>query len=255
MKDRMRITILGSGTCVPHPARFPCSALVQAVGMIFLVDLGPGIIRQILATGRSIHDLDHILLTHFHVDHCADLAPFIFATKYPGFGREKKLALSGGTGIRELYERLNHTYEQTLDMPEELFEILSLPETGAMDLAPAGLRMEWARPQHKPESRAYRITDTTGFTAVFSGDTEYSDALVNLARDADILVCECALPDGHQVPGHASPSVAGTMAARAGVKKLVLTHFYPECDHTDLEAQCRKTYDGPVVLARDLLTL
>ena len=55
--------------------------------------------------------------------------------------------------------------------------------------------------------------------------------------------------------GHLTPSMAGRMATEAGARKLMLTHFYPDCEDVDLAAQCRRTYDGPVILARDLMHL
>ena len=45
------------------------------------------------------------------------------------------------------------------------------------------------------------------------------------------------------------------MAARASVRRLVLTHFYPECDQADIAAECRKTYAGPLLLAADLMEI
>ena len=99
------------------------------------------------------------------------------------------------------------------------------------------------------------IIQTEDATLVCSGDTDYSQDLILLSRNADLLICEAALPDGKKVEGHMTPSLAGDIAAKAGVKKLVLTHFYPECDKVDLRAQCRKTYSGPLVLARDLLEM
>ncbi|HYA15305.1 MAG TPA: hypothetical protein VEF33_13305, partial [Syntrophales bacterium] len=69
------------------------------------------------------------------------------------------------------------------------------------------------------------------------------------------LICEAALPDAMRVEGHLTPSLAGRIAAMAKVKKLVLTHFYPECDSVDVEAECRKTYDGPLLLASDLMVV
>ena len=109
--------------------------------------------------------------------------------------------------------------------------------------------------EHNEESLAYKITDAEGTSVVYSGDTDYSDGLVELAKDADILICESSLPDGLKVDGHLTPSLAGTIASRAHVKKLVLTHFYPECDTYDMIGQCRTTYAGPLVLAEDLMRI
>lgn len=251
----MNITILGSGTCVPSLERYPCSVLIQAGDAAILLDFGPGIMGQLLKKGVHINDLDMIFLSHFHLDHCADLAPFIFATKYPGFIRTKPLALAGGTGVRRLYERLNEAYNGSLEMPADRFRIAELSEKGRETLDIEGLQLSWAKPVHKPESRSFRFVDSSGFSFVYSGDTDYSPDLIELARRADIMICESALPDDRKVEGHATPSVAGTMARKAGVKKLVLTHFYPECDQADMMAQCRKVFDGDIVLARDLMTV
>jgi ribonuclease BN (tRNA processing enzyme) len=87
----------------------------------------------------------------------------------------------------------------------------------------------------------------------YSGDTDFCENAVILARGADLFICESALPDGMKVEGHLTPSLAGKIATEAGVKKLLLTHFYPECESVDIEAQCRKTYNGPLILASDLM--
>lgn len=279
----MEITLLGSGTCVPSLERYPCSVLIKGEDTCILVDAGPGIIGQILKTGTSIHDIDVVLLSHFHVDHCADLAPLLFASKYPGAGRTKKLTLAGGTGMKRFFDRLCRTYDDTIRLAPDLFEILELPETGTAESTPHDLndlentafpeagrpgpdgtiplpglgciRLAWAAMDHKPESIGFRFTDDTGFSVAYSGDTDHTPALVTLARKADVLICESAMPDGGHVPGHLTPGMAGEMAAAARVGKLVLTHFYPECDGVDMAAQAQKTFDGPVVPARDLLQL
>jgi ribonuclease BN (tRNA processing enzyme) len=109
--------------------------------------------------------------------------------------------------------------------------------------------------EHNPESIAYRITASDGASVVYSGDTDFSDNLVMLSKEADLLICESALPDELKVRGHLTPSLAGEIAKRANVRKLVLTHFYPECDLVDVKKECRKTYSGPLMLAEDLMTI
>lgn len=88
---------------------------------------------------------------------------------------------------------------------------------------------------------------------VYSGDTDFSENLIDLARGADLLICEAAFPSEFKVPGHLTPPEAGTIAARAGVRSLVLSHLYPECDQADMVAQCRQTWSGPLTLAEDLM--
>ena len=69
------------------------------------------------------------------------------------------------------------------------------------------------------------------------------------------MICEAAMPDELKKDGHLTPSRAGRIATLAGVGKLVLTHFYPECETADMIEQCRKTYAGPLVLAEDLMSI
>ena len=117
----------------------------------------------------------------------------------------------------------------------------------------AGVDIDTAPMEHSPQSVAFRLTGPGGQRLVYSGDTDYSEQLVDLARQADLLICESAFPENWKVQGHLTPALAGAIAARAGVRRLMLTHFYPVCDRTDIEAECRRTYDGPLILARDLM--
>ncbi len=261
----MKITILGSGTCVPSLVRKPCSLLVTIpalpgkIGLTILIDAGPGIIGQLLKAGTHINDIDLILLSHFHLDHCAEIAPFLFSTKYPEFARTKKLTLMGGTGLIKFYNHLNKAYQGTIEMPEDYFEIVELQESGQIDLGQSGVVLSYSKVEHKPESRAYRIDDNMGmskvYSIVYSGDTQYSESLIKLSKDADVLICESAVPDENEVPGHLTPSKAGQIATHANVKKLVLTHLYPSCDEVDILAQCRKTFTGEIKVAEDLMVL
>ena len=71
---------------------------------------------------------------------------------------------------------------------------------------------------------------------VYSGDTDYSEDLIRLAQGADLLICECSLPEEMKVEGHLVPSLAGRIASEAGCRKLLLVHLYPECEGRDIRA-------------------
>jgi len=107
--------------------------------------------------------------------------------------------------------------------------------------------------RHTAQSIGFRIEDNSGNIVVYSGDTGYCEGLVDLARGAGLLILESSFPDGQGVEGHLTPSQAGEIATSSGAKRLVLTHFYPECLRSDIEGQCRKTYQGELILATDLL--
>ena len=79
----MRLTVLGSGTAVPVPDRFPAGYLVERGASKVLVDCGPGSLRRLAQAGVSPAELDAVLLTHYHTDHCADLAALLFALRSP----------------------------------------------------------------------------------------------------------------------------------------------------------------------------
>ncbi|MBT7890777.1 MAG: hypothetical protein HN580_17300 [Deltaproteobacteria bacterium] len=157
--------------------------------------------------------------------------------------------------INSSAEATYNGFLNTIEIKEEYFQIIELDEKGSMNLNLEGIQLDYTKVYHKPESLAYRLTDKAGFSVVYSGDTDFCEPLIDLSRKTDILICESAFPDGKKVSGHLTPSIAGEIAAKARVRKLVLTHFYPVCDDFDIKAQCRNTFTGPLVLAEDLLNL
>ena len=250
------MTILGSGTCVPSLERSSCSVMLAVGDTKLLFDSGPGTMRRLLRANTTIFDVDYIFYSHFHPDHTAELVPFLFATKYPDMGqRQTVLTIVAGEGFEDFFAGLNTVYGKWIELDPGLVNIIQMNNRSADLLRLKDFTVQSAPVEHNPESIAYRITGPGGHAVVYSGDTDYSENLIALSKDADLLICESALPDDYRVKGHLTPSLAGDIATRAGVKKLVLTHFYPECDQTDIEQECRKTYGGPLVLAEDLMRI
>lgn len=253
-KSHVKVTILGSGTCVPLLERSSCSLIAEACGKKILMDCGPGTMRRLLEAGYLISDIDILLLSHFHPDHCGEFANFLFSTKYPytDLRKGRPLLVAGGPGFLNFYNGLGTVYGDWMDSPCAFFEKMEICAGSDLDLG--GFRIIASGVNHKPESLAFRI-EAPGFSVVYSGDTDYSGDLIELARNCDILVCESAMPDSMKVPGHLTPSLAGRIAELSGARHLVLTHFYPECFEADIEEECRRTYSGRITLARDLLSL
>jgi len=255
-KSGIKVTILGSGTCVPSLKRSSCAVLMQVGASRLLFDSGPGTMRRMLEAKTTIFDITHIFYSHFHPDHTAEFVPFIFATKYPdGSLRKTLLTVAGGRGLLYFYERLKSVYGHWIELDQDLMEIIEFDNKNADTIEFEDFAVNTAPVQHIEESIAFRIISNDGFSAVYTGDTDYSETIIDLAKAADLLICECALPDKLKVKGHLTPSLAGDLAVKAGVRKLVLTHFYPQCDQEDIEAECRKTYSGPLVLAEDLMEI
>lgn len=250
------VTILGSGTCVPSLKRSSCCVLIETGGKKLLFDSGAGTMRRLLETGTKIFDISFIFFSHLHPDHTGELVPFLFATKYPDIERRQKpLTIVAGKGFAGFYNRLKNVYGEWIEFKPGLLNIIELDNRRKDSLDFNAFTVESIPVEHNDESIAYRITGLRGKSVVYSGDTDFSDNLVSLAKNADLLICESALPDELKVPGHLTPSLAGEIATQANVRKLVLIHFYPECDQADIEKQCRKTWSGPLILAEDLMKI
>lgn len=252
----MELIFLGTGTGVPSARRGSPGLAVVEGDAALLIDSGPGVLRQLARAGRSYNDLDAILYTHFHPDHTADLAPYLFATRYwPGFTRRTPARIVGPEGLVKLAGHFRDAYGRWVEPPDDLVVWQELPvgRRSGFDIGP--FRIEAGPVHHNPESLGYRLADADGRVLAVTGDTEYGPDLVALARDADLLVAECSFPDGHERDGHMTPAQVGRAAREARVKALALTHFYPETDGCDLLAALRREYDGPATLAEDLMRL
>jgi ribonuclease BN (tRNA processing enzyme) len=248
----MELIILGSGTCVPSLKRGSPGLIIKAGGKFLLFDSGSGAIRRMLEAGITYNDVDYIFYSHIHPDHVADLVPFLFASKYADMPREKNLDIAGGRGFKKFFKKLNSVYGRWLE--PELYKI-NVREISNKTVEFDNFKITAKPLAHSKESIGYRVEAENGKMIVVSGDTDYCKNIVELGRNADILILECSLPDEKRVDGHLTPSLCGRIAAESKCKKLMLTHFYPSCDNVDAAKLCRKYYKGEVVLAEDLMKI
>lgn len=251
----IKVTILGSGTAVPSLERSSCSVLMETGSACIIFDIGAGTMRRLLEAGRTISDVTHVFISHLHPDHTGELASFLFSTKYPeSLSRRTPLMLAGARGLRSFYDALRGAYGHWIELPPGIVSIMELSDTERDGAELDGSRIESIPMRHIGSSIGYRLTAADGCSAVYTGDTDYTENIIDLGRDADLMICEAAMPDGQKIDMHLTPSLAGELAERAGVGKLVLTHFYPEAEGADIESECRKAYSGPLALARDLMS-
>ena len=246
----LSLCVLGSGTAIPVPDRFPAGYLVRGGGSSVMVDCGPGSLRRLSQTGLGLQDLDAVLLTHYHTDHCADLGPLLFALRSPRYQGRKPLRLYGAPGLQRLLDAMASVWPWTLPRGYSL----EVHEIGPGAFGLGGLAVEALPIRHTAQSLGYRLS-AAGAVVALSGDADECDELTDLARGADIFVCDAAFPDEQRVEGHLTPGLAGRYAEQAGAKALWLTHFYPECDGVDVVGQARRAYGGAVVAAQDLLAV
>jgi ribonuclease BN (tRNA processing enzyme) len=246
----VKVTILGSGTSVPSLNRNSSGVLIQNDGINSLIDCGYGTLHQLLRLGITYKDLDRIYFTHIHPDHMYDLVALLFAVRYPLDPREKTLEIVAGPGFREFFDGLLEAYRGWLTPTTYEIKIIEQDEeTRDYD----GLSVTTRKVKHIPISRGYRFTDGKGKTAAFSGDTDTCDGMIELGRDADLMVLECALPDDLKMDGHLSPTSAAKLAQTTSCKKLCLTHFYPPCDLTEFRKIVSSEYTGELFFAEDLM--
>jgi len=252
----MEIIILGSGTAIPLADRASPSVAIFIEDQFLLMDIGPGTVRQLALAGLSHEDIDYIGISHFHPDHTADLIHLFFATRHPPIlKRRKPFTIIGPKGINEFLKLLRRPYGKWLDLPAGLMKIEELNTEEKDKKEFDNFNILSAPLNHSPHSIGLRIEDNSGRVIVYSGDTGYCEAIVDLARGADLLILESSFPEGEGVEGHLTPSQAGDIATRSEVKRLLLTHCYPECLRSERETQCRKTYQGDLILATDLMSL
>jgi ribonuclease BN (tRNA processing enzyme) len=248
----MRVVILGAGTAIPAAGHSPAGIFVEAGGERLLLDAGPGTLQRLHAAGAPFRRLDRIFLTHFHLDHCLDLASILFALRLPQLRRRAPLTVYGPRGLRTLYRRLNRAFHGWIG-PRGFRLVLKELGQGALRLP--GCAVETRRMRHyQTGAIGYRLT-AAGKSLAYSGDTDACDGVIELGRRADCLVLECSVTDERKVPGHLTPSECGRIAAAAGCRRLVLTHFYPVFKGYDVRARVRRSYRGPLTLARDFTAL
>jgi ribonuclease BN (tRNA processing enzyme) len=249
----MELTVIGSGTGVPSLRRGAPALAVKAAARLLLMDVGSGTLRALLRYGLNFSDIDVLALTHLHPDHVGDLIPFLFATRYAlGYTRREPFRLLAAQGFARFHSLLREAFAGWVEPPPGLMDLRELAPDGPDEVEIDDLRIRSAPTIHTEGSLAYRV-EAEGRSLVYSGDTDESDSLVALAQGADMLVSEAANP--FKVKGHLTPGEAGRLAARAGVKRLVLTHFYPVCDAVDVVALAGLEFSGEILKAEDGLHL
>ena len=249
----LHVVILGSGTAIPRPSRAPSGILVSEAGTHLLLDGGAGTLTRLADAGVLLEELAAVLYTHLHVDHTGELVPLLFALKNPGFQRDRPLTIVGPPGLSRLHEDLASVYGAWITAPPCGLVMGTWNPPAAYELL--GWRVDAVAVAHGASAHGVRLTSPSGAVIAYSGDTDECDAVVDLARDADLLVLECSHPDDRKVDGHLSPTPCGRVAAAARPRRLVLTHFYPGWDPEDARPPVEALYDGEVIIAADGLRI
>ncbi len=244
------LVTVGTGTVAPHPARSSPAHWVEAGPVRLLMDCGAGTCHRLARLDLPWDEVTHVALTHFHPDHCGELPAFIFALKYGTMTpRRAPLTVLGPTGTRAKLDLLAGAFGPWVTAPGFPLSIVEVaPGTPARLAGEVALAVH--KTPHTEESVALSV-ETAGARLVYTGDTGPSDELGDWAKDCDLLLAECSLPESMALPMHLTPRQAGALARRAEAKRLVLTHLYPPVEHADILGEVAATYPGPAVVARD----
>ncbi|WP_214414433.1 MBL fold metallo-hydrolase [Sphaerisporangium fuscum] len=237
----MRLTVLGGCGAWPASGQACGGYLVERDGFRVLVDPGYATLPRLLEV-TTAEEIDAVLVSHGHPDHCADLNPLLRARALGG-AHPPALPVYAPAGALDAVLRLDGRMLAGSFAPHDL------PPSGGLELGPFRLDT-WALPHHVPNA-GLRLSGG-GKVLAYTGDTGPSDALPDLARDADLLLAEATYPE--EVPGEDAPYLstarqAGRTAAVAGVARLLLTHLWPGTSSDPALAAAAESYRGDLAVA------
>ena len=258
----MRVTVLGKSPSWQDAGGACSGYLVQEGDHVLLLDCGNGVFGK-LRRHVDYVDVDAVVLSHLHADHFLDLVPFSYALTYaprqqpvpvdrwPGTDTPARPALHAPPGAGDIFRRVVGAWGND-DLIEHAFALREYDEADEPRVGP--LRVRFHRVDHFVECFAVEITaEGSPGRFVFGADTGPSDALVEFAAGADLLMVEATLPrpEREGPRGHLTPAEAGEHAKRAGVGALVLTHISDELDADWARTEASRTFGGDVEVARE----
>ncbi|VXB17769.1 MBL fold metallo-hydrolase [Citricoccus sp. K5] len=265
----MKLTIIGASGSFPGPGSPASCYLVTAEGpdpdgapgsqktWRILMDLGNGALGT-LQRYMALDDIDAVLLTHLHPDHCMDLCGLHVAIRWNPYGWKgihvpvygpvataDRMATAYGLdpdpGMHPDFDF--HHWQENVPVTVGPFTITPVPVRHPIDEAYA-LRLETTEPG--PDGGPVHRVLT------YSGDTDTCDGLVEAARGADLFLCEAAFQEGRDdgIDGvHLTGRRAGQMATDAGARRLLLTHLPVWTDPLAASVEARETYAGDLAVA------
>jgi len=283
-KKGTRVILLGTkgGPRVGEAGRSNPSTLILINDVPYLVDCGYGASRQLVSAGVALNRLRYIFITHHHSDHNLDFGPLLYNAWITGI--PARIEAYGPPGLRKMAADFFNYLKFDIDTrmvdegrpdPHKLVTVHEFAKPGVV-LTNDQVKVSSCRVRHPPITQAYAYRfDAKDRSIVISGDTAYAPELAEFAKGADVLVHEVMylpgidalvsrLPNAkrlreHLMTAHTSPEQVGKIAAQAGVKTLVLSHFVPGDDASITDEQwsedIRKNFKGRVIVGKDLMEI
>lgn len=245
----MKLTIVGCSGSIPGPDSPGSCYLLEHDGFRVAVDLGHGSLGA-LQRYIALPQLDAVVLSHLHADHCIDLTALHVAHQYGNVGFEQPIPVYGPSGSAE---RVASAYGMSSAKPlASSFVFRELAMTAS--IGPFDVQAE--RVAHPVEAYAMRFA-AAGATLTYSGDTGQCEALNALARDVDVLLAEASFVHGQQNPRdlHMTGRQAGEVARDAGARRLVITHVPPWNSASAARDEAAEVFDGAIDIATPAMSL
>ena len=279
-----RLVLLGTkgGPRVGEAGRSNPATLLVINDVPYLVDCGYGVTKQLITAGIALNRLRYIFITHHHSDHNLEFGPLIYNTWITGLPAQ--INAYGPPGLTKMMQQFFDYQKFDIDTrivdegrndPRKLITTHEISKPGVV-LTNDDVKVSMCIVRHPPIKQAYAYRfDARDRSVVISGDTAYAPELAEFAKGADVLVHEVMylpgiealvkrLPNAkrlreHLMAAHTLPEDVGKIAAQAGVKTLVLTHFVPGDDASITDEQwsadVRKHFKGQIIVGKDLMEL
>ena len=245
----MKLTILGSSAAYPKAGGACSGYLVEEGKTKLLIDCGTGVLSN-LQKLFALKDVGHIVISHLHADHCFDLIPYRYALMRPVHKDiHPHLYLPPG-GAKALLKTVS-AFNTSLTFFSDFFKIKEYdPKT---TLKAGDLSVKFATVKHYIDSHAMAISGSKKMA--FSADSGFCEELAEMARDADLFLSEATRCDPADADwGHMAAVEVGELAKKARAKRLMLTHFWPDCDYAKSMKQAEAAFGKPVEIAEELRT-
>ena len=259
----MKVLLLGTGTPYPEADRFGSAVLVEAGGEKLLFDCGLGAVIRLSESGANLPDMDRLFLSHLHSDHVVGI-PDLWLTGWL-LGRKTALQIWGPAGTRSLTEHLAEAFKYDVETRESTQQ---LPAGGAAIKAreiqqgevfnEGKVRVTAFTVDHGPVKPAfgYRV-DYSGHSVVISGDTRFSENLIQFAKGTDcILHTAWSISSKNPTPppqrSIASAEDAARVFAMTQPRLAVIYHYK---DAAGIEDAVRAPYKGSFVVGKDLMII
>jgi ribonuclease BN (tRNA processing enzyme) len=246
----LRLTVIGCSGSYPGPGSAASCYLLEAEqnGRTWqiLLDLGNGALGS-LQQWHSLYEIDAVLVTHLHPDHCLDLTGLYVALRYRPSGPAAAVPVYGPAGtserLRLAYDGLPET-GMSAELDVRTWQARRPVRIGPLTVTPY-------RVEHPVEAYGLRV-EAGGAVLAYTGDTDATPELSPLCTGADLVLSDCAFVEGRDATRgvHLTAKRAGqAMTDAGGVGRLVLTHLPPWNDREAARAEARETWDGPLELA------